>query len=126
MNGGPPPIGHPYAPLQIKTAGRDVVVCGTVITADNKSLEFKIADLQIVLLFSSDGGQPRFGLTSAVGSTLQLPLFNFDNSLGSGTKVPIEIGTLGGRKLLLSFAIYAFSPESVKTVHYTFMVGDQA
>jgi hypothetical protein len=123
LNGGAT-IGHPYAPLQITTAGRDVVVCGTVITADNKNLEFQIADLRVALSFFTDGGEPRLGLSSVVGTTLHLPLFNFNSSLGSGTNAPIEIGTLNGRKLLLSFAVYAFSPESVKTVHYTFMVGD--
>ena len=123
LNGGAA-IGHPYAPLQIQTAGRDVVVCGTVNTADNRNLEFQIADIRIVLSFSSDGGEPRFGSASAAGATLQLSLFNFNNPLDSGTTAPIEIGTLNGRKLLLSFTIYALTPESVKTVHYTFKVGD--
>lgn len=125
LNGGAT-MGHPYTPLQIRTAGRDVVVAGTVITADNKNLEFQLSDLKIALSFSSDGSDPRFGTPSAVGSTLNLPLFNFNNPLGSGTTVPIEIGTLHGRKLLLTFTIYALSPESVKTVHYTFMLGDPA
>lgn len=119
-------IGHPYSPLQIKSAGRDVVACGTVMSADNKNLEFQIADLRIIFAFSSDGGEPRFGDSSAVGSTLQLNLFNFDNPLGSGTTAPVEIGTLHRRKLLISFWIYAPNPEGVKTVHYTFFVGDSA
>lgn len=123
VNGGAA-IGHLYAPLQIKTSGRDVVVAGTVITADNKNLEFQLAELRIVLTFEADGGEPRIGTATASGSTLSLDLFNFNNPLGSGTTLPIEIGTLAHRKLLLSFTIYALSPESIKTVHYTFMVGE--
>jgi hypothetical protein len=125
LNSGPA-AGHPFTPLQIKTASRDVVATGTVITADNKNLEFQVADIQIILTFDTDGGEPRFGSASAIGSTLTLPLFNFNNPMGSGTNAPIEIGKLHGRKLLLSFAIHALTPDSVKTVHYTFMVGDPA
>ncbi|KGM40553.1 hypothetical protein JY96_12280 [Aquabacterium sp. NJ1] len=125
LNGGPA-IGHPYAPLRIKTGGRDVVVSGTAITADNKSLEFYLADLIVVLKFETDGESPRFGSVFAEGSSLTLPLYNFNNSLGSGTTIPIEIGTLNQRKLFLSFMIYALTPQSSKVVHYTFMVGDAA
>ena len=52
---GSPGIGQLAAPLQIKTAGRDVVACGSVITGDNKNLEFQLAHLRIVLAFVTDG-----------------------------------------------------------------------
>ena len=123
LNGGPA-IGQPFAPLQIKTAGRDVIATGTVITADHLSLEFQLAHLRVVFSFVSDGGQPRLGPSSASGSSLNLTLYNFNNSIGSGTTAPLEIGTLSGRKLWLSFMVYALSPESSKTVHYTFMLGE--
>ena len=123
LNGGPV-IGQPHAPLQIKTAGRDVIATGTVITGDHLNLEFQIAHLRVVFSFVSDGGQPRLGPGSASDSTLNLTLYNFNNSIGSGTTTPLEIGTLSGRKLWLSFMVYALSPESSKTVHYTFMLGE--
>lgn len=118
------PAGHPFAPFQIRTGGFDVVAAGTVITADNQSLEFQLAHLRVVFSFVSDGGSTRLGPGSASGSTLNLTLYNFTNSIGSGTTSPIEIGILSGRKLWLSFMVYALSPESSKTVHYTFMVGE--
>lgn len=113
------------APLQIRTDGFDVVANGTVITANNLNLEFQLAHLRVVFSFLSDGTSTRLGPASASGSTLNLTLYNFTNSIGAGTTSPIEIGTLGGKKLWLSFMVYALSPESSKTVHYTFMVGDQ-
>ena len=122
--GGTPAIGYPAATLQIRTAGRSVVASGTVITGDNKSLEFQLAHLKIVFTFVSDGGSPRMEATSTSNSTLSLTLHNFNNSIGAGTTSPLEIGNLNGQKLWLSYVVYAFSPESTKTVHYTFMLGE--
>jgi hypothetical protein len=122
--GAVPAIGQPFAPLTIKTGGRDVVASGTVITGEKANLEFQLAHLRIVFSFVSDGGQPKLGPSSATGSTLNLTLYNFDNSIGSGTTSPLEIGNLQGRRLWLSFMIYALTPDSSKTVHYTFMVGE--
>jgi len=119
-----PAIGQSFAALIIKTGGRDVVASGTVITGEKANLELQLAHLRVVFSFVTDGGQPRLGPSSATGSTLNLTLFNFDNSIGSGTTSPLEIGTLQGRRLWLSFMIYALSPDSSKTVHYTFMVGE--
>lgn len=117
-------IGQPSAPLQIRTGNRDVIAAGTVITADNRSLEFQLAHLRVVFEFSTDSGSTRIESGGASGSALNLCLYNFNNTIGSGTTSPIEIGTFAGRKLWLAFMVYAFSPESSKTVHYTFMMGD--
>ena len=118
------PLGQPIAALQIRTAGRDVVASGTVITADNQNLEFQLAHLRVVFTFVSDSGQTRLGPGTASGSTLSLTLYNFNNSIGAGTTSPIVIGTLTGRKLWLSFMVYALNPETSKTVHYTFALGE--
>jgi hypothetical protein len=123
---GAAPIGHPYAPLQITTGGLDVVISGTVITANNKDLQFQLANLNVTFNFLSDGSTPRLGTLTTAGATLNIPLHNFDNPIGTGTTQPLEIGTLQNRKLLLSFMVYTHGPESTKTVHYTFMVGEPA
>ena len=77
LNTGPV-IGQPFAPLSIKTGGRDIVATGTVITGEKANLEFQLAHLRVFFSFVSDGGQPRLGPSSASGSTLNLTLFNFD------------------------------------------------
>jgi hypothetical protein len=118
-------IGQVSAPLQIRTSGKDVLASGTVLTADNRNLEFQLAHLGVVLLFLSDGTTTRMEAKSDATSTLTLTLYNFNNSIGAGTTSPIEIGTFNGRKLLLAFMVYALSEESSKTVHYTFMLGDR-
>lgn len=119
-----PALGQIWAPLQIRTVGRDVVASGSVLTADPTNLEFQIAQLRVVLKFANDSGTTRMETESASSESLNLKLYNFNNSIGSGTTLPVEIGTLGGRRLFLAFMIYALSPESSKTVHYTFMLGD--
>lgn len=117
-------IGHISAPLQISSSGRDVLATGTVITADNKNVEFRVAQLGVALEFINDGTLPRLGQAAADGSTLRLQVYNFNNTIGAGTTSPLEIGTFAGRKLLFSFVVYAFNQESTKTVHYTFMLGE--
>src|SRR5574340_1462975 len=119
-------IGNTSAPLQIRTAGKDVLATGTVITADSSGLEFQLAHLRIVFVFVSDGTSTRMEAKSDETSTLNLTLFNFNNSIGSGTTSPVEIGTFSGRKLLLAFMVYALGDATSKTVHYTFMLGDRS
>ena len=111
------------APLQIRTGGCDVIASGTVITANNKDLEFQIAHLRFVFSFMTDGTGTKLE-ASASGSSLNLTLYNFNNSIGAGTIAPMEVGSLAGRKLWISFMVYAINPESTKTVHYTFLLGD--
>ena len=52
LNGGPA-IGQSFTPVQIRTAGKDVVATGTVITADSKNLEFQVADIRLVFSFEN-------------------------------------------------------------------------
>jgi hypothetical protein len=110
--------------VQIRTGGYDVLAGGTVITADGKNLEFQIDNLRFVFSFLSDNGATRMEPGPVSSSALTLLLFNFNNSIGSGTTEPIEIGTVRGRKLLLSFMVYSMNPDSTKTVHYTFLLSD--
>lgn len=119
-------LGQSLPALQTRTSGQDVIASGTVITADNQNLEFLLANLRVVFSFVSDSGQTRLGSGTTSGSTLNLTLYNFNNNIGSGTTSPIDIGSLLGRKLRLSFMVYALNPESSKTVHYTFTLGEPA
>lgn len=113
------------AVLRLTTAGKDVVASGTVITFDSKNVEFHIANLRISLDFIDDGGATRMEGDVNETAILKLRLYNFNNSIGSGTTSPMEIGQLNGRVLWLAFMVYAISNKASKTVHYTLMLGDQ-
>jgi hypothetical protein len=112
--------------LEIRTAGKDVLLCGTVLTANSTDLEFRVAHLKILCTFLSDGGAPRLDASNSDASTLNLKLHNFSSAIGTGTTSPLAIGTYQGRSLLFAFTVHALSAESIKTVHYTFMLGDSA
>src|SRR5689334_19200400 len=109
-------------PFQIRTSGKDVIASGTVLTADNRNVEFQLAHLRVIMEFITDSSPTRMEGKENGPSELTLSLYNFNNSIGAGTTSPIEIGTLNGRKLLLAFMIYALSDSSIKNVHYTFLL----
>ncbi|MGN7105193.1 DUF6864 domain-containing function [Ralstonia holmesii] len=110
--------------VQISTGGYDVLAAGTVITADSSGLTFKLEGPLIVeVQFSNDGNPARIEGNPEGPSRLKLTMWNFSNSIGSGTNAPIEIGTLKGRKLYVAFSVYAFQPTGPRTVHYTFLLG---
>lgn len=44
---------------------------------------------------------------------IEYKCINFDNHLGTGTSKPIEIGTVGGKKLFIHFWIYVMGNNSV-------------
>lgn len=121
---GGSPVGQLNSALRIRTGNKDVIASGTIITADSRNLEFQLTNLCVIFEFLTDSGSTRLESGAPTSSTLNLRLYNFNNSIGAGTTQPLEIGNLGGRKLWLAFMVYALSSESSKTVHYTFMVGD--
>lgn len=123
ISGGGAAVGEQSAPLAIRVGSQDVVASGTVLV-NTKQVQFEIANLKVEMLFESDGDAPRLGAARASGAKLTLPLYNFDNPLGSGTTQPLEVGTLAGRKLWLAFMVHALSSSGLRTVHYTFSVGE--
>ncbi|KAB2966334.1 DUF6864 domain-containing function [Zoogloea sp.] len=114
------------APLQVKlqTAGFEVLANGTVITANSTNLEFFIDNIKLVFAFQTDPGGTRLEQGPVLNNELTLFLYNFNNPMGSGTTAPLEIGSIRGKRLWVSFAVYSMSPDSPKTVHYTFLLGD--
>ncbi|RYY84786.1 MAG: hypothetical protein EOO15_18550 [Chitinophagaceae bacterium] len=120
------PGGVVYPPVKIKSSGKDVIASGTVHTFANDNLEVSIAQFKFVFNFLSDSGEQRVSFRNDSQTTLILDIYNFTNSLGSGTVTPYRLGSLMGRELWLGFMVYALSESSSKTVHYTFMLGSSA
>ncbi len=110
--------------IAIRTGGKEVIASGTVMTADSRSLELQFSHMRIVFAFHNESAEMRMdAVADPAGSTLTLNLHSFNNTLGTGTNAPLEVGTLQGRTLWLCFMVYASSPTSIKTVHYTFLLG---
>ena len=115
------------APLvNVRTAGKDVITSGSVVLFDNNNLEVSIYPFKFIFNFIEQPGEPRIEFRNTEPTTLVIDLFSFSNSIGTGTTSPYRLGTLLGRELWLTFRVYAFDPNSCKTVLYTFMLGDPA
>lgn len=110
--------------VKIKSAGKDVVSSGSCHTFDNKNLEVEIAGLRFIFEFLSDSEGQRIEKEVANETSLKLKVYNFDNSLGTGTTNPIPMGTVSGRRLYMSFLVHTLSKESSKLFTYTFFLGE--
>lgn len=112
--------------LKLKSAGKNVIACGSVHTFDDKNLEFVIAGLRLIFDFNSDSEGQRLKKEAIDDMSIKIKVFNFDNSLGTGTTSPLPIGRIGGKRLYLSFIISALSKGASKLVTYTFFLGESA
>jgi hypothetical protein len=110
--------------LKQRSAGKDIVASGSVHTFDNKNLEIDISGLCLVFEFKNDSGEQRLEREICGEKSLKLNVFNFSNSLGTGTTIPIPIGTINNRHLYLSFIVHSLSSESSKVITYTFFLGE--
>ena len=116
--------GTVFPSVSVKSSGKDVIASGTVHTFAADNLEIKIAQFKFVFNFLNDNGDQRVLFRNNGETTLILDLYNFNNSIGSGTASPYRLGHLMERELWLGFMVYALSDASSKTVHYSFMLGD--
>ncbi len=117
-------LSSPTPPIKAKSSGKDILVSGTVHTFAPDNLDLFLADLQISLEFKNDSGEARMETEPGSGKAVRFRLFNFNNSIGTGTTQPIEIGHFQNRNLYLAFTVYAFDQQSLKIVHYTFFLGE--
>jgi len=118
--------GKVYPPVYVRSSGKDVIASGTVHTFDSTNLEVQIAQFKFIFNFIEDQSNNRtVSFSNPEKETLKIDLYNFNNSLGNGTVKPYKIGSLMDRELYLGFNVYALSAEGSKTVHYSFMLGDQ-
>src|ERR1700730_278959 len=116
-----PPSQHP---VQVKAVDKDVLLSGSVHTDAEGKIEFSVPDLHLIFHFKSDT-QPQRIESSVVteGKALEIRLYNFNNSLGTGVVSPVQLGIFRGRPLSVVFTVYSLSPTSAKLFNYTFLAG---
>lgn len=117
--------GSAIPPVKVKTSGKDVIASGSVNTFSSDNLEVQIAQFKFVFKFITNGSDQKIEYRSSGPETLVLDIYNFNNSIGTGLKTPVKLGTLMDRELFLGFMVYTLSPTDSKLVHYTFMLGDK-
>lgn len=111
--------------VRITSAGKEIISTGTVNVFDQKDLQFTFDDMKIIMEFIDDKGEQKLHGEAIEEKILKITLRNFTNSLGVGTIKPLVIGSISSRKLYMSFVVYTLSSDSMKTVHYTFYLGEE-
>lgn len=110
--------------IKIRSAGKDVIASGSAHTFDDKSLELEIAGLFLEFELLDDNEGQRIEREIKSPTDLKLKIYNFNNSLGTGTATPIYLGVISDRKLYLSFIVHTLKKESSKLITYTFFLGE--
>lgn len=101
----------------------EVVESGMVHISQNQSLSIKLAGLKFTFNFKKDESDSTQHVKYAADNPKELvvDLINFNNALGSGLLKPLELGTLAGRRLLLTFFVWTpDASEGLRIVNYVF------
>ena len=106
-------------PIKVSTAGYEVIASG-VVHLSEPEVKFEVANLVIKYLFKSDSDGVRFG-AEEINNELVISLYNFSNSLGEGKLEPMEIGTLGERKLFATCFVNT-TEKNIRQFNYTFLL----
>ncbi|MGI2162357.1 DUF6864 domain-containing function [Shewanella oncorhynchi] len=112
---------HSEYPLKITTSGYEVIASGVVhLTAPE--VKFSLANLVIKYQFKNSSEDSRF-IAEVIDNELVISLYNFNNSLGQGRIEPIEIGTLGGKRLFATWFVNTPTGSGdIRQFCYTFML----
>lgn len=110
------------------TSNYKILDSGTAITYDKESsIQFRLTfdpafSFTVELQFENDSTGERSLKQSAnrETNTINFTCINFDNSLGTGTTVPIELATYQGKKIYIHFWIYALGENSIRKADYAF------
>jgi len=108
-------------PIKITSNNFEVILSG-VVHITEPEVKFEIANITVHFQFKKDTGGGRYK-GEIDGNKLIINLFNFSNSLGEGKLDPVEIGTLGDKKLFATWYVNTVQ-NSYRQFSYTFMLKD--
>jgi len=117
--------------MKIKTGDKDVLETGSVISFGKEPVEFTLndplsGDMVLRLVFVDDQSKTIFEVQTELinQTTLEFRLINFNVITGIGNAEPISLGTLAGRRLFFNYRVYSLNNSDMKTIHYTFYLGE--
>lgn len=103
----------------------DIISSGTALTANYTSdFEFTVDMSQsfkfnIILKFESNKEEKQRVNQTVANDTITLNCINFDNALGTGLTVPVEVATFQGKKVYLNFWVYSLGEKNLRQILYT-------
>lgn len=113
------------------TGSYNVLDSGTFLTYDsNAGASFTIKmdeTFSFILNLEFESSEPNesFLKQKVSENTITFTCENFDNSLGIGTKTPIELATFRGKKVYINFWVYMLGEKAVRKIVYTFYYKSQ-
>ncbi len=114
---------------KVESGSAEVIDSGMVISFAGNPITIRYKDLNITIVFEfrtdEQNRTTRVDSTLPEPGTLNLILFNFDDSLGAGTIKPIRIGQYEGRRLYLQLRAYTLAGSPDRTLDYTIYKGEE-
>lgn len=115
--------------IRIEIGEYEVYAQGTVISINNKPVKFIIEDLTFELEFIDDDQTSEMKVEPKQfqdKKCLTLIFTNFNNTLGTGNLLPLELGVIDGKALFFNYKIHGRAGEKNegevgKTIHYTWL-----
>jgi hypothetical protein len=109
-------------PLKVIINNYEVIHSG-IAHMTGSEIKFELANLVVLYRFKKDSGEGRYEGEVGENNTLIINLYNSSNSLGEGKIEPVEIGTLGGKRLYGTWFVSTISND-LRQFHYTFMLAE--
>lgn len=114
--------------MSISTNSTDILESGVVISFKDEPIKFLLQnDLKITFTFFTDKEHKTHELKfkSVNSKEVEIQLYNFNNSLGTGSTEPLLLGHINKRKLYLNFVVYSLPGDLQKNLNYTFYLGEE-
>jgi hypothetical protein len=118
--------------MRIRFDKHDVIASGSLISFQGGPVEMVLGEgenaFTFRFLFKSDdvNTEERAEFESAGEKQMDIVFFNTRRAFGAGSDGPREIGALDGRKLYLSYRVYASGVTEEKLIHHTWTLGEPA
>ena len=119
--------------MKIKIGEYEVYSSGTIVSLPEEIIRFYIEDLTYELEFKDDLTKSEQNVEAIADSktkTMKLVFTNFNNNLGTGSLIPLNLGYINKKILYFNYRVYALngsteSGSAGKTVHYTWLTKDR-
>ena len=118
--------------IEIKSGELDLAGGGTIITASSEPVKLTISDkgipMFLYLEFKNEGADnktTKVVSTMEGNNTLKVIFTNYNNALGTYTKIPWHIGYSFDRELFLCYMIYGYPDSNIKKIDYSLYLGKE-
>ncbi len=108
----------------IKADGHKVIAAGSIIGfSENPEFVFDLHDANrfsftLKLVFEEKGGKEPSINSDVCDDSITIHCMDFKNSLGTGFIKPVELATVGGKKIFFKFV--AYNMKELPVLEYTF------